>query len=134
MVNREEGGAMTEAEFWRFMERGWERGRLPMVAARPPGGEDPAVRQGGEYLEGHGFLFAGYDRIPVETVAGMGDLLLEVGVGRETKEAVMILLAHHGCDEALGALVRYLERPDPELRLFAEIALSECVIWNGERR
>lgn len=62
----------------------------------------------------------------------MGKLLFRDGVKLRTKGAIMTILAHHGCDEALMALKRYSENAEPELRIFAEMALNECEMWNEE--
>lgn len=122
---------MTEAQFWRFLEHMWkERGREPMIA----GGidhPDPEVQAVNHYLMSHTILPQDYDRISVETIASMGRLLPEKGIQRKTREAIMMLLAHHGSDEALNALRLYNMRPTKGLKVFSQMALEECEGWHN---
>ena len=43
----------------------------------------------------------------------------------------MIILAHHGSDEALGALTMYNIKPDKGLEIFSRMALEECKDWRN---
>ena len=79
-----------------------------------------------------GRLVAAPEKIPKSKIAEMGRLLLKKEVTPKTKEAVMMILAHHGCDEALSALKEYNKNPDEGLKFFAQFALDECEMWNEE--
>ena len=122
---------MTEKGFWEFLNAALAKGRIPMVSGYIDS-NNTIIQAGSEFLSGHALLPEGYENIPVARIVEMGKLLLKDGVRLRTKEAVMIILAHHGCDEALSALKRYSENPEPELRIFAEFALDECEMWNEE--
>lgn len=122
---------MTEKGFWEFLNAALAKGRIPMVSGRIDT-DNPTIQAGSEFLGGHALLPEGYEKIPVVKIVEMGKLLLEDGVKLRTKEATMMILAHHGCNEALLALKRYNESPEPELRIFAEMALDECEMWNEE--
>jgi len=122
---------MTEAQFWGFLERMWEeKGREAMMAGMVDN-PDPQVQAMGHYIMSHALLPRDYDKIPVEVVAGMGRLLLEKGIQRKTREAIMMMLAHHGSDEALGALRKYNMKPNKGLEVFAGMALEECEGWHN---
>jgi len=123
---------MTELQFWRFLEEVLWRvhGREPMMA----GGIDttnPVMQAVGHYLMSHAILPKDCDKIPVEFIALMGQLLLQNGIQRKTREAIMMILAHHGSGEALGALRAYIMKPDKGLEVFARMALDECENWHN---
>ncbi|MCX6354558.1 MAG: hypothetical protein NTZ78_06600 [Candidatus Aureabacteria bacterium] len=130
---RKEGmDSMTEKDFWDFMNGALQGGRSMIMSA---GRLDapPEIRNAEKYLEGHGCLPEDYGNIAVQTIVEMGELLLEKKIGSNTKEVVMMILAHHGCDEAVHALKKYCRRPDKGLEYFAETALWECQMWNEDR-
>ncbi len=124
---------MTEKIFWRFLQGARERGRCPMVAAAPISAAGPGPRAAAAYLEGHGVLPEGHRALPARLIAEMGELLLQPGILSGTREAVMMLLAHHGSNEALNALRKYGERAGPDMKFFCELATQECEMWNEDR-
>jgi hypothetical protein len=118
---------MTEREFWVFMRKSLEKGRIPMVS----GGIDSEGLEGPkQYVGGHGLLPPGYESIPVSTIIEFGKLLWDEAVAIRTKEAILMILAHHVSKEALNILKAYNKCPDEELVIFAEFALQECEMWN----
>ncbi len=123
-------GAMTEAQFWKFLEGVlWQvHGREPVMAGRI-NTLDPAMQAVGHYLMSHALLPKDCDRIPVVFIVDMSRLLLEKGIQPKTKEAIMMILAHHGSGAALEALAMYNMRPDKGLEVFARMALEECKNW-----
>ena len=123
---------MTEAQFWKFLKEVlWQvHGRESMMAGRIDT-PDPGMQAVGHYLMSHAILPKNCDRIPVEFIAGMGGLLLEKGIQHKTREAIMMILAHHGSNAALSTLRMYNMRPDKGLELFAGMALDECKSWNN---
>ena len=118
---------MTEKEFWVFMNKSYEKGRIPMVSGcvNPRGIEGPS-----RYIGGHALLPADYESIPKETIVEFGELLRGRATSLETKEAILMILAHHVSREALNILVAYNKNPDVEVAIFAELALQECEMWN----
>lgn len=122
---------MTETQFWGFLENLWRtKGREAMMAGMIDN-PDPQVQAVGHYIMSHALLPRDYDKIPVEAVASMGRLLPEKDIQHRTREAIMMILAHHGSGEALGALRRYNMRPNKGLEVFAGMALDECENWNN---
>ena len=91
---------------------------------------DPAIQNAEKYVEGHSVLFEGHQELPAKVVIGMGRLLLDRNVRLQTKEALLVILAHHPSREALSVLSLYNVIPDEDLRYFARIALDECEMWN----
>jgi hypothetical protein len=63
----------------------------------------------------------------------MGMLLFCNAGPLRTKQAVLILLAHHPSQEALAILEKFSLSPDRGLRIFSELALDECRMWNDEK-
>jgi len=60
----------------------------------------------------------------------MGELLLYGKASIPTKEAILMILAHHPTKEALCILKQYTLSPDAGLELFTQFALDECEMWN----
>jgi hypothetical protein len=121
---------MNESEFWQFLKKSWEKGRVPQVSGMMDS-PDPEMRAAGEYMAGgHALLPADYQNIPSEIIEGMGRLLLEGVSNRKTKEAIMVLLAHQESRKALDFLSKYNQEADHELRYYARFALDECRMWN----
>ncbi len=122
---------MTEGQFWGFLEHMWkERGREPMMA----GGiddRDPRVQAAGHYIMSHALLPRGYDKISVKVIYDIGRLLFEKSIQRKSREAIMMILAHHVSDEALDALRKYNMRPNKGLEVFSDMALDECNNWRN---
>ena len=123
---------MTEAQFWRFLENLWRtRGREVMMAGMVDE-LDPQIQAAGHYIMSHALLPRYYNKIPVEVVASIGNLLLEKGIQRKTREAIMMILAHQGSETALDTLRKYNKRPNKGLEVFAEMALDECENWHND--
>lgn len=120
---------MTEQEFWVFLKGLWKRGRANQVTMTSDSA-DLYVQPAGEYIGGHAFLPRDYDKISPLDIIEMGSLLFKKEVKRETKEAIIILLAHQSSEIALTILTRYNLSPDKGLEFFAKMALDECVMWN----
>lgn len=121
---------MTEIDFWRFLKKAWEKeGREDQVSGVIDT-DDPYTQKTGEYISGHSLLPKNYDKISEDTIIGMGKLLLKKKIKSQTKQAVLIILAHHGSDAALRALETYNQRPDRRLKYFAQFAVDECLMWH----
>lgn len=121
---------MNEREFWKYLEAEWKKGRVPMLSCVMKS-DDPQLAAAGRYMESHALLPSGYEKIPSGVIADMGTLLSRRDVSLDTKEAIMIILAHHSSEEALVALGRYNLGPDKGLELFARIAFDECEANKG---
>lgn len=121
---------MTERDFWLYLNSALTRGREALISGTVDT-SDPQERQMCNFITGHSFLPEGYDKIPLDKIMGMGLLLISKAANRRTKEAIMILLAHHPAEEALLALKAYNAKADRGLEIYAQMALDECEMWNG---
>ena len=120
---------MTEKEFLDFLEMKLKIGRVPQFSGYADS-FDPAIQSAGKYIGGHSVLFEGHQALPIGMVIEMGRLLINRNVSLQTKEALLMILAHHPSKEALNALTLYNDNPDEQLRYFAELAFNECEMWN----
>ncbi len=120
---------MTEQEFWEFLKKLWEKGRVQQVIGVIDNG-DPRLREAGEYLQGHALLPKDYDKLSAELIIKMGSLLFKKDAQHKTKEAIMMILAHQPSEIALTLLRKYNLAPDKRLEFFAKMALDECAMWN----
>ena len=120
---------MTEKDFWVFLNGKLAQGRLEQMSAVMYS-DDPQVREAGKYIGAHSFLPERYDKIPEREIIDMGRLLLGGMASISTKEAILVLLAHIPSKEALNIVKMYNGLPDAGLKLFAQMALDECEMWN----
>ena len=120
---------MTEKEFLDFLQMKLKIARIPQLSGYVDS-FDSVVQNAGKYIGGHSVLFEGHQTLPIKTVVGMGQLLLNQNVLLQTKEALLVILAHHPSREALNAISLYNVNPDENLRYFAQFALDECEMWN----
>lgn len=120
---------MGEREFWTYLGGMLDKGRLDMACAIDAGGRT-VLNEAEMFLAGHVYLPEGYERIPCNDIVRIGQLLFSPQVQLRTKQAVLILLAHHPSREALAILERFNAFPDMRLRIFGEMALDECRMWN----
>jgi len=118
---------MTEREFWVFMRKSLEKGRIPLVSGYIDSG---GLEGPNQYIGGHALLPPGYESIPGGTIIEFGELLRDKSVSMKTKEAILMILAHHVSREALNILKAYNKCPDVGLAIFTELALQECEWWN----
>ena len=120
---------MTEKDFWMFLNSALERGREPQVSGMVDS-NDPQLKKVGRFIGSPSFLPKGYDKISTEEITNMGRLLLRGMASISTREVILVLLAHHPSREALDILRAYNEQPDEEVKIFAQLALQECEMWN----
>lgn len=120
---------MNEQEFWVFLKRLWEKGRAKQ-AVMTVDQMDLRMQPVAEYMQGHALLPRDYDKIGLGDIAKIGGLLFKTGIRPKTKQAAMMILAHHPSEMALILLSKYSLAPDKGLELFAQMALDECAMWN----
>jgi hypothetical protein len=120
---------VTENEFWVFLESSQARGRVSQVSGCVDSG-NKFIQNEGKYFAGHSILFEGYNRLARSIIAEMAGLIFTPGVTVQSKEAILMILAHHPSKEALQALTRYDRNPDKGLECYARLALEECECWN----
>ena len=120
---------MTENDFWLFLKDAQTQGRTSIVSGRIDNG-NLQVQKTVKYASGHSILPENHAKIPKDKIIGIKKLLLDKRTKLSTKEAILMILAHHPSKEALSALKTYKENPDSGLGIFAELALQECEFWN----
>jgi hypothetical protein len=123
---------MSEKEFWSYLNSLLSKGRMNMIAASF-GCDTMQLNEVEMFMSGHAFLPQGYENISCADIQRMGMLLFGSGIQLRTKQAVLILLAHHPSQAALAILQRFNLFPDERLRIFTELALDECLMWNEEK-
>ena len=123
---------MNEIEFWAYLNTLLSKGRMDMRAGRVDCG-NPGMNEAEMFISSHVFLPKGYESLSLDNIRRMGMLLFCDGVQLRTKQAVLILLAHHPSKEALAILEKFSLSPDQGLRIFSELALDECRMWNDEK-
>ncbi|MCK9595304.1 MAG: hypothetical protein PHH68_06340 [Candidatus Omnitrophica bacterium] len=123
---------MTEIEFWAYLNMLLSKGRMDMRAGLVECGK-PGMNEVEVFISSHALLPKGYESLSLDNIRRMGMLLFRGKVQLRTKQAVLILLAHHPSKEALAILEKFSLSPDQGLRIFSELALDECRMWNDER-
>lgn len=99
---------------------------IPAVhgAARWAVGEQAAVR---EYLEVQACAPCHPGEVPESEVGQLAARLYEEGATRRERQELLAFLARHGTARAASELQRFLERCEPGLRRFAELAYEEAL-------
>jgi len=120
---------MTEEDFLNFLAMKLKICKVPQLSGYIDS-SDPTVQDTVKYIGGHSVLFEGHQVIPIGLVIEMGRLLFDRNVSLQTKETLLMILAHHPSREALNALNLYNVNPDENLRCFVQLALDECKMWN----
>jgi hypothetical protein len=123
---------MTEIEFWAYLNMLLSKGRMDMRMGRFDC-EKLGLNEAEMFISSHVLLPKGYENLSLDNIRRMGKLLFRNGVQPRTKQAVLILLAHHPSQEALAILEKFSLSPDRGLRIFSELALDECRMWNAEK-
>jgi hypothetical protein len=122
---------MTEIEFWAYLNMLLSQGRMDMRMGRVDC-EKLGLNEAEMFISSHMLLPKGYENLSLDNIQRMGMLLFRSGVQLRTKQAVLIILAHHPSKVALAILEKFSLSPDRGLRIFSELALDECRMWNDE--
>lgn len=128
---------MTENDFWLFLNGQLTQGRAMVASGMidcmdPVLAVNPELAETGRFLGGHSLLPNDVDKVAIGKIEEMGGLLLGGRASLYTKEAILIILAHHPSKEALDILKAYNAYPNRDLRIFSQMALDECEMWNEE--
>ena len=99
---------------------------IPAVhrTARWTVGEEFAVR---EYLEAREAVPGQAGEVPDHEVGALAARLHEAGATREERKELLVFLARHGSARAASELQRFVERSEPGLERFAELAYEEAL-------
>ncbi|MDD5634316.1 MAG: hypothetical protein PHW46_03470 [Candidatus Omnitrophica bacterium] len=82
-----------------------------------------------KYIQLHRFLPENCGETPETFIKNIKELLFEPLTGQETKEIILVILAHHNSQLAFEILKAFLaEPPTRELELFGKLALDEYEI------
>jgi hypothetical protein len=72
-----------------------------------------------------------YPQLSLDMIDEIEEMLLDMDITAAAKEKAILLLAHQQSKTAIRALKRYiLKTEDPDLKIFAQIGLDECRMWN----
>lgn len=92
--------------------------------------DDPNSEEGKasvEYIEYHKKLPESYYKnMPKEEIEKAGKVLLSQKASIEDKKRALMILAHTGNIEAYKILEEYEKKPDPELKIWINLAVQEC--------
>ncbi len=80
-----------------------------------------------EYIEYHKKIPESYyTNMPEEEVEWSGKILLSENSGIEDKKRALLILAHKGSAGSYKILEEYEKNPDPELKIWLNLAIQEC--------
>ena len=88
--------------------------------------DSPEGRAAGEYIKSHSLLPRKYEETTEAEIAENGKKLLSSNTPIRKKKKILILLAHLGVYESFQILKRYRADPDPDLKVWADMAYEEC--------
>jgi hypothetical protein len=112
-------------EMSRILEIGKAQGKTAMLTFIDDPGS-PEGRAAVEYIKSHSLLPQNYEETTEEEIAENGILLLSPETPIRKKKKVLMLLAHLGVYESFQILKQYRADPDPDLKVWADMAFDEC--------
>lgn len=125
----------VDSESVQAMLQGLAKGGMIPFVTVVPDAESPEGIAALEYIEAHKTLLPeGYERMPVVDVLTRGRDLFRPDASLQDRKAALLLLAHHGDPEVHQLLKTYVAEADPELALFARMALDENRVWLRARQ
>lgn len=77
----------------------------------------------------HDLLPPNYQDISGEEIEQQGARLFELTTTLAEKRKILMLLAHLGVYESYQILKKYAKNPDPDLKVWARMALDECQVF-----
>ena len=103
----------------------------PIIHAPEDENDPPEMKMIKEYMRFHGTLPKDYDKIPVVEIKEKGQLLFDPLFNDANKrKEVLILLAHHGTQEALEILENFVNIAEGEEILYwTMMAIDECRLF-----
>jgi uncharacterized protein YecA (UPF0149 family) len=88
--------------------------------------DSPEGRAAAEYVKSHSLLPRNYEETTEEEIAENGKKLLSPKTPNRKKKEILMLLAHLGVYESFQILKQYRANPDPDLKVWADMAFDEC--------
>ena len=112
-------------ELTKFLEIGKAQGKTAMLTFI----DDPKSPEGKaatEYVKSHSLLPRNYEETTEEEIGESGRELLRSETPIRKKKKILMLLAHLGVYESFQILKQYRADPDPDLKVWADMAFDEC--------
>ena len=88
--------------------------------------KSPQAKVAKEYIKAHRLLPKNFMNTMEAEIEEKGKKLLDSRTSIKEKKKILMLLAHQGVYESYRILKTYHQNPDPELALWANMALDEC--------
>jgi hypothetical protein len=108
-----------------ILEIGKAQGKTAMLTfVDDPDG--PEGKAAAEYVKSHSLLPRDYEETTEEEIAENGVKLSSSETPIRDKKRILMLLAHLGVYESFQILKQYRSDPDPELKVWADMAFEEC--------
>lgn len=120
---------MKEGDFWKYLISALKQGRCPQLSVVKKT-DNQGTECFSKFIGSHSLLPNNHARIPTDIIKEIAGLLFDKTCKSSTKEAILVLLAHHPLKTALRVLETYNKDPDAGLKMFARLALDECLMWN----
>lgn len=122
MENSEKSGSFNIEEMLRLARKENKTAFINFVDD-PDSPEGKAMQN---YIDSHHLLPPNYLDITGDEIEAKGAKLFEADTTIKEKRSILMLLAHQGVYEAFKILKKYRENPDPDLVVWANMALEEC--------
>jgi uncharacterized protein YecA (UPF0149 family) len=88
--------------------------------------DSPEGKAAAEYVKSHSLLPRNDEETTEEQIAENGRELLSSETPVKKKKKILMLLAHLGVYESFQILKQYRTDPDPDLKVWADMAFDEC--------
>jgi len=126
LVNILNQGGLSEEEMISLMMALKEKGMGgSIMAVDDPNNEEG--RTATEYIEYHKKIPESYYlNMPEEEIEWAREILLSKKSEIEDKKRALIILAHKGRPDVYKTLEEYEKNPDPELKIWLNLAIQEC--------
>jgi len=118
----QKGGNFNLEELFKICQRE-DKMAFITVMDDPDSPEGKAIQ---DYINSHHLLPPNYQDITGAEIERQGAQLFEPTTSIDEKKKILMLLAHLGVYESFKILKKYNENPDPQLQVWARMALDEC--------
>lgn len=120
-----DAGNLSEEEFKELLEAMKARGlKGTIMAVDDPNSEEAIAAK--EYIDYHKKLPKTYPHIPAGEIEWAKSILFDKKAGIEDKKKSLVILGHIGNPEIFRILEKYEKNPDPELKIWINMAIQEC--------
>ena len=116
-------GNLSEDEFKTLIKAMENKGLKGTIMA-VPSPKSAAGRAAVEYIEYHSKITD--PKVDNKDIENFKDILLSREASLEDKKIALVHLAHLGRIDVYRQLEKYHQHPDPELKVWSDLALQEC--------